>query len=132
MKYLYCYLGKYIEWETLKDRSLETYRYCDLTNLVRNIPRVKISEVNFISPIGDFRPGEMFWVDDIGSDGRETFSLNFSEYGNILTGLKVYSDMVFKSTGRFDKWQISNDCVKVLEEYIREKTRDLRIDLILD
>ena len=132
MKYLYCYLGKYIEWETDKDRSLETHRYCELTSLVRNVPSVKISEVNFLSPIEDFRPGEMFWTDDNKSSTTQTFSLDFGEYGHILKGLKVYSDSIFKSTGRYDRWQISNDCVKVLELYIKEKTRDLKIDLILD
>ena len=134
MKYLYCYLGKFIEWESDKDRSLETYRYCDLTNLVKNIPRVKISEVSLLSPIGDFRPGEMFWTSEslFNSYSHTTYNLDFSEYDTILTGLKVYRDMVFKSTGRFDKWQTSNDCVKVLEDYVKEKSRDLKIDLILD
>ena len=138
MKYLYCYLGKFIEWETDKDRSLETYRYCDLTNVSRFSQRdyviPDISEVSLLSPIKDFRPGEMFLTDEslFNSYNHTTFNLSFSEYSDVLTSLKVYRDMVFKSTGTFDKYQTSKECLKVLDEYVKEKTRDLKIDLILD
>jgi hypothetical protein len=141
MKYLYCYLGKFIEWETDKDRSLETYRYCDLTNVSRFSQRdyvIDISEVSLLSPIEDFRPGEMFLTDEslFNSYNHTTFNLSFSEYSDVLASLKVYRDMVFKDTGRyigrFDKWQVSNDCVGVLDDYIIEKKRDLKIDLVLD
>jgi hypothetical protein len=140
MKYLYCYLGKFIEWKTDKDRSLETYRYCDLTNVSRFSQRdyviPDISEVSLLSPIEDFRPGEMFLTDEslFNSYNHTTFNLSFSEYSDVLTSLKVYRDMVFKGTGPITpkKWQVSNDCVGVLGDYIIEKTRDLKIDLVLD
>ncbi len=141
MKYLYCYLGKFIEWETDKDRSLETYRYCDLTNVSRFSQRAygypfrpDISEVSLLSSIKDFRPGEMFLTDEslFNSYNHTTFNLSFSEYSDVLASLKVYRNMVFKGTGRFDKWKVSNDCVGVLDDYIIEKKRDLKIDLVLD
>ena len=30
MKFTYCYLGEFIDWEVDKDRELRSYKYCNI------------------------------------------------------------------------------------------------------
>jgi len=134
MKFTYCYLGEFIDWEVDKDRELRSYKYCDISN----IDIGKISEVSFLEKVGDFQIGEIFQT-DIGLYSAirpyNTIQVGIDDLRKYWNALRCYCEdyspqNTYSKT--YSDWLLGFNCYESLTGYLKIKVRDEIIGHLLD